>query len=470
MDCGLQIASLHGLFGFIATLLYYLIPALLVLCLWKFARFKPSSGALYFCGLWVLTGVVVSVFPALNLIWWLVGGLLFAAILLDGIVLLRVPSIEVERKLPSRFAINVDGEVVVRLSNRSHRSIRVRFFDGLPSVAVAESLPWRGVVPGKGYTEIRYCLRFCERGQWDVDAGHLEYSSFIGLWTRNMRVGEIEQTRVYPDYEPVVKFALLAMSNQPEHMGIVMKNRVGMSKDFHQLREYQYGDTLSKVDWKASSKKLQLISRDYQEQRDQNVILVVDCGQRMRAFDGGISQFDHCLNAMLLLAYVALRQGDNVGVLAMGGEERWLPPVKGVHSMTTVLNHLYDYQTSPSPSDYAEGVERLLVRQRRRSLVVFLTNIRGEDGEDLIEPLQLVRRKHPVILANLREKEIVDRMETQVESLDDALAVGASQLYMDERRKVLNELGSHGITAIDETAERMPVALANGYMRVREMV
>ena len=119
------------------------------------------------------------------------------------------------------------------------------------------------------------------------------------------------------------------------------------------------GDSLSQIDWKASSKRQSLISRDFQEQLDQSVILMLDCGRRMRTIDGEISQFDHCLNAMLLISYVALRQGDQVGILSFGGTERWLPPVKGASSMTTVLNHLYDYETSPFPSDFSEAAERL---------------------------------------------------------------------------------------------------------------
>ena len=138
--------------------------------------------------------------------------------------------------------------------------------------------------------------------------------------------------------------------------------------------------------------------------------------------------------------------------------------------MTTILNHLYDYQTSTSPSDYGEAAERLLVRQRRRSLVVFLSNVRGEDGVDLIEPLRLVRKRHVTILANLREKEVMDRMEEPVESLDDALALGASQIYLDERNAVLNELRSHGVHSVDATAEDLPVALANAYLVAREGV
>ncbi|MDC0321645.1 DUF58 domain-containing protein, partial [Akkermansiaceae bacterium] len=179
-------------------------------------------------------------------------------------------------------------------------------------------------------------------------------TSLLGFWSRGVKIGDKGKVKVYPNYQPVLSYALMAMAHRQEHTGIIRKNRAGLSRDFHQLRDYQMGDSLSQIDWKASSKRQSLISRDFQEQLDQSVILMLDCGRRMRTIDGEISQFDHCLNAMLLISYVALRQGDQVGILSFGGTDRWLPPVKGASSMTTVLNHLYDYETSPFPSDFSE--------------------------------------------------------------------------------------------------------------------
>ena len=190
----------------------------------------------------------------------------------------------------------------------------------------------------------------------------------------------------------------------------------------------------------------------------------------MRALDGGVPQFDHCLNAMLLLAYTALRQGDHVGILAVGGGDRWLAPVKGVQSMTTILNHLYDYETSNSPSDFSEAAERLLTRQRRRALVVMLSNVRGEDGHQLIDPLRMVRRRHVTILANIREASVEKRMTEPSASLDEALEVGATAMYLEERAQGLGELQQHGVFTVDSLAKELPVALANAYLGAREMV
>ena len=173
---------------------------------------------------------------------------------------------------------------------------------------------------------------------------------------------------------------------------------------------------------------------------------------------------------MLLLSYIALRQGDHVGVLSFGGTDRWLPPVKGTHAMTTVLNHLYDYETAPFPSDFSEAAERLLSHQRRRALVVILTNLRGEDSSELSEPLRRLRQKHPVVLASLREEGIGKLLNKEVQNFDDALGYLGAEDYAAEREATLARLRAEGIVTIDATAQKFPVALANCYLDTRETI
>ena len=273
--------------------------------------------------------------------------------------------------------------------------------------------------------------------------------------------------KVYPNYEPVIRFALLAMQSRESPMGIVRRPRAGSSRDFHQLRDYRDGDPLAQIDWKASSRRQMLISRDYQEQRDQSIVFLLDTGRRMRALDGGVPQFDHVLNAVLLVAYMALRQGDQVAVKSFGGSDRWLPPMKGNHVMPVLLNHLYDYQTTPAPSDFAGAVEQLMARQRRRSLVILLTNLRGEDGKELLPAMQVLASRHLVLLASMREGTVQDAFSTPVESFSSALRFLAADRYVQERREILASLGSSGILTLDSTAKDFPVALANSYFDIK---
>ncbi len=431
---------------------------------------RPTKWLVRLLILWTLLGLVVVFWEPAFGAWKLMAAILGGLALFDALVALTSKRPGAERTLPGRFAVGVEGEVTVRLLNKSGRPIHLSMFDGVPEASDCQLLPWTGWIKKSGYVDVTYPVALNERGETTFDKVHVLESSLLHLWARNSQVGEEGATKVYPNYQPVLRYALLAMAHRQEQSGIVRKNRAGLSRDFHQLRDYQQGDSLAQIDWKASSKRQTLISRDFQEQRDQSVILMLDCGRRMRTLEGEISQFDHCLNSMLLLSYIALRQGDHVGVLSFGGTDRWLPPVKGTHAMTTVLNHLYDYETAPYPSDFSEAAERLLSHQRRRALIVILTNLRGEDSSELSEPLRRLRQKHPVVLASLREEGIGQMLNKEVENFDDALGYLGAEDYAAEREVTLSRIRAEGIVTIDATAQEFPVALANCYLDTRETI
>jgi uncharacterized protein (DUF58 family) len=315
--------------------------------------------------------------------------------------------------------------------------------------------------------QVFYPVRLLERGEQTFGPVQVRRRSLVGLWDVQARHLGAETVRVYPNYEPVVKMALLAMQHRESPLGLVRRARAGTSRDFHQLRDYRDGDPLAQIDWNATSRRQRLISRDFQEQRNQTVVVLLDTGRRMRALDGELSQFDHALNAILLVAHVALKQGDQVAVKSFGGEERWLPPVKGGHAMPVLLNHLYDYQTTAAPSDFAGAVEQLMARQQRRALVIVLTNLRGEDGKELVPAMQVLQAKHVVLLASLRERTVDEAVTRPVATLDHALKYLAVDHYLSERREILAGLSARGVMSLDVTANELAVALANRYLDIK---
>ncbi len=429
---------------------------------------RPSLLLLRWLIVWVGLALAASIWPqAFALPWLVAGALLLAVAVADALSLPRARHVRAMRDLPGRFALGHPAPVTLRLRHDLNRPLAVTVTDGLPPAASADSLPWQGALPAGIDLEITYDLMFTERGPQTLEPVHLLAGSRLGLWQRRLRAGETGHTRCYPNYEPVLRHALLAMSHREDQMGIVKRRRAGATLDFHQLREYQDGDVLSRIDWKATSRRNALISRDYEEQRHQTLLLVPDCGRRLRALDGGVSQFDHCLNAMLLLAHIALRQGDEVGILSFGGEDRRLKPVKGVQAMPKILNHLYDYQTSADPGDFTEAAERIMAFQKRRALIVFLTNLRSEDASHLQAAVNLLRGRHLVLIASLRERDLEERAAQPVHDLDSALSYGALCAYLDERELLLRSLAAHHAMTIDATAQELPIALSNRYLDLK---
>jgi uncharacterized protein (DUF58 family) len=210
-----------------------------------------------------------------------------------------------------------------------------------------------------------------------------------------------------------------------------------------------------------------LISRDYQDEQDQQVVCLLDCGRRMRAMDGRLSQFDHTLTALLLLAFVALREGDAVGLLTFAGPERWLAPRRTRGALDRLTAAVHDLEPGLQATDYLSAAQAALTRLKKRSLVVLITNLRDEDDETLGPALQLLRRRHRVILASLREPDLDRALEAPVERFDQALRAGAIADYLAQRKQAFARMAPRGILALDVLPRQLPVALVNRYLAVK---
>lgn len=427
----------------------------------------PTLRLLHCCLLWAGIGVGASLWKPAEPVWLAAGAVWLAASLVDGVWLFLMKRLQVERDAPARVALGVDSEMTVTIRNPNRLAVRLRLIDGLPDSLVCREWPWSGRIAGNSFASVSVTLRATSRGSADITAASVEHTSPLGLWVRRYRRGDTQTVRVFPNYEPVVRFALLAMQHRESQMGIQHRNRPGQSREFRQLRDFNEGDPMNRMDWKATSRRLILTTREFEEQRNQTVILMADCGRRLRAMDGDLTQFDHCLNAMLLLSFIALRQGDRVGIMGFGGTDRWLPPQTGTHSMPAILNHLYDYAPGREPGDFNEAADLLLRRQKRRALVVFCTNLRSEDQTHLLRPLQLIRRRHLVVVASLREKEVIARLVQPVQSEDSARSFGAAVQYAEDRQFLLQNLRQAGIRTIDAPAEALATALGNLYLDIK---
>lgn len=429
---------------------------------------RPTGRALLLVGVWVALALAAATRPALLGAWISFGGALLAVVLLDAIVLLRTPPPTCTRTATKAMALGEWHTVTLRLTSRSARPLRLQVTDHPPQSFECEGLERTLQLPGRGWLEIDYRARPSERGTKTFGHVDLLVPGLLGLLHRRVRVGQTQELRVYPDFRAVSKYALLALDNRLSQLGIHLRRRRGQGTEFFQLREYRQGDSLRQIDWKAVSRRRQLISREYRDEQNQRIVFVLDCGRRMRTRDGDMSHFDHALNAMLLLSYVALRQGDAVGLLTFSGDrQRWLPPVKGPASMTTILNNTFDLQPTTEPSDYAEAVKQIGLRQRRRSLVVLLTNLRDDDADDLPNAIAPIRRKHLVLLSSLREPVLERALQKPITEFEDALRIGALHGYLEQRRRVHEVVKGRGVLSLDTEPAELPVALVNKYLEIK---
>jgi uncharacterized protein (DUF58 family) len=289
----------------------------------------------------------------------------------------------------------------------------------------------------------------------------------MGLVARQIPLPLATTVCVYPNFDSVARYALYALDNRLSHLGIRQKRRRGEGLDFHQLRDYREGDAIRQIDWKAAARTQRLISREYQDERDQRVMFLLDTTGRMRSQDEAISHFDQALNAMLLLAHVALRQGDAVGVLAFGRDPRMLPPAKGGSVLGALMNTLFDLQASPGAPDYLAAAEALRAKVRKRSLVVLITNLRDADEAEIQPAVDLLQRHHLVLVASLREAAVGSLLATPIRTAGDAVEVAATRLYLAQRYRAFQRLQQRGVFTLDVTPKDLPIHLVNRYLDVK---
>jgi len=428
---------------------------------------RPTGRLLQLATFWLALAFVAAFVPAVLWVWGGIGAMLGAIACVDGVVLFLRKPLDVRRVVAHSLAIGHWTDVVIELRNSEANTELVDVFDGVPSTAESELLPRSVALPASSGASFAYRLRALRRGDAQFDFVQVLRSSPWNLWARREFGGAPQTVKIYPDFAAVAGFTLHGLENRIQLMGIRRKQRRGEGLEFRQMRDYIEGDTLRQIDWKATSRRRKLISREYQEERDQQLVFLLDCGRRMRAVDGDLTHFDHCLNALLLVSYIALRQGDAVGLMTFGGTERWLPPVKGRASMSVLINSVYDLDTTLEPSDYLDAAARAKSLQKRRALVVLVTNQRDEDGDELRPALELLRKRHLVLLASLRETSVERLLHAPLDDFEAALRCCAALDYTQARRRSLDRLRTGGVVTLDLEPAALPIALAEKYLDIK---
>ena len=384
-------------------------------------------------------------------------------------------------RLPAAFAIGVPRTLTGSLVNEGTRAWRVALFDHVDPSLDFDGLPQLLRVPAQARLDIQYQVTPRRRGPVQFAPADLRVRTILGSCELLLSAGVSESLRVYPNFAAVARYAWLASDNRLAEIGIKAAPQRGAGTDFKQLAEYKPGDSIRHIDWKATLRHKRAIVREYQDERDQTVLFLLDCGRRMRAdegseTDGGGSHFDEALNALMLLAHVALKEGDAVGAMTFGtdpADARHFAPRKGHASLNALIAAIYDIEPRATHSDYLTAAAELMRVQRKRALIVVLTNFRDEDSAEIEPALRLLRSKHLVLLASLRERVLREMAEqplghgSGVSGDAKAIEIAGAHLFAQTRRDAFARLATRDGLLIDVEPAQLPAQLVNRYRAVK---
>ncbi len=404
-----------------------------------------------------------------------IDAVLAAVFLADGLTLPSQRAFSAERQMVRTASLRKPHRVSLTLLNNTNRAFRVRIRDGVPHELNPEPDEFSLTLTGRSRSTVRYLLRPARRGAFALEQVHLRVRSRLGFWQRQLALfneptGPVASViHVYPDMKQLGQYALLARTNRLSLLGVRRTRRIGHDHDFERLRDYTIDDNYKHIDWRSTARRRKLTVKDFQSSQSQRIIFMLDCGRMMTNEAAGLSLLDHALNAMLMLSYVALRQGDSVGMISFSDEiHSYIPSRSGMNQMNRLLHASFDRSAQLTESRYDLAFRYLASHCRKRSLVVLITNVIDEVNSAQIERYMtnLVGRHLPLGVL-LRDRQLFDAVDVEHPREEELWPAAAAADILAWRHQVLTDLQSKGVLSLDVFPENLTAPLVNSYLEIK---
>jgi uncharacterized protein (DUF58 family) len=265
------------------------------------------------------------------------------------------------------------------------------------------------------------------------------------------------------------EYAVLARTNRLSLMGVRRTRRIGQDNEFERLRDYTRDDNYKHIDWRSTARRRKLTVRDFQTNQSQRIIFLMDCGRMMTNQAAGLSLLDHSLNAMLMLSFVALRQGDSVGLVCFSDQiHSYIPPRGGMGQMNHLLHSAYDRFPQLVESRYDDAFVYLDTHCKKRSLVILITNLIDEiNAHQVHRHLSVLAGRHLPLGVLLRDHRLFDAADSRPQTPGQLYRAAAAAEILSWRHQVLTDLQHRGVLSLDVFPEEMTAPLVNRYLEIK---
>jgi uncharacterized protein (DUF58 family) len=382
----------------------------------------------------------------------------------------------VTRHLPPRLMLGVENEVRIAISLPLRHSLTLTLRDEYPP-----ELEWRGprelvrrTVPdgtGREVAEATYRLFADRRGDFSFGDIVLRWPAPWGLVVRQVRFPAAMIGRVYPNIEAARRQSLAVQPYlaNPADQGRRLSSYRGPGREFESLRDYVTGDELRHVAWAATARRGRLTTRQYQVERNQTVMIMIDAGRLMTSRIERLTKFDYAIEAALTLAATATANGDNVGLLVFERQvTRYLPPRKGPLQLSAFLEALYNLQPRLIEPSYPRAFEHLSRHCRKRSLVIILTDLVDRDASaDLLAGAMALIPRHLPLIVTIGDRDLRALVKSRPETIDDVYRQSVAEELLQQRELALGRIVEHGGLALDLPAGSLAVELLDQYLEIK---
>lgn len=376
---------------------------------------------------------------------------------------------EISRHHDNKLSLGAENPITLKIRNLSGRKAVFQVRDEPSERFVTSEFLFSGRVGPYEEWQTVYHVRPLRRGDYQFGDFTLRWQGPMGLFTRQATVKASAPVRVYPNLIDVRRYDLLLRNNRLQELGLRNTRQFGEGTEYERLREYLPDDDFRRINWKATARRQRPVTIEYQTERSQNIIALVDVGRMMQSPVANMAKLDYVLNAVLLLGYVATGVGDKVGLLTFADDiQTYLNPRQGRGQFYRMLELLYGVEAQPVEPDYEQALNYLMLKQRKRALVLLFTDLSGGFSmQSLQAQVALLAKKSLPLVVTISDPDVVAMARSRPHNSQTVYQQAAATRLLDERQLALDSLRRHGVQTLDVPANQLSIAVINRYLQLK---
>ncbi len=398
--------------------------------------------------------------------------LLLATAIIDHLVSRTLlPEVTIRREFSKRFAIADKNTVTLFVENASVRDFRLKIKDEFPpEMILGEKREAEFAVDAQSTASFSYILTSPRRGSYEFGITAVRFLSRLGLVWCQTDLGERQTVKVYPNMRRAREIELKALGARSFLASQRRSVRRGEGREFESMRDYVRGDELRHISWTATARRSRLTTRQYQIERDQTVMIMLDGGRLMTGRIGDETKFDTAIHASLALMSACAKAGDNCGIAVFGRRvKKYLPPKRGLQHIDAALEALHDLEPELIEPSYARAFQFVASNSKKRAFIVILTDlVDKESSKELLNSLRLLRPRHLPLVVTIGDRDLNATVSQKPKDIKDVFTQSAAEEIIFQRESALRLVESIGGLALDVTTQTLGPKLLETYLRVKE--
>lgn len=394
---------------------------------------------------------------------------LVVLVIVDLALAARLADLRLSRRpSPSvRLGESRQTELVVR--NEGRRRLRGEVRDAwVPSAGAAPRTQPLSVPSAEGRV-VTSMLTPTRRGARSSVVVTLRSYGPLGLAARQRRVAVPGTVRVLPAFTSR-RFLPEKLARLRQLDGAVLLRRRGPGSEFDSLRSYVLGDDVRAIDWRATARSRDVVVRTWRPERDRQIVLAIDTGRASAARLGDAPRLDAALDACLLLAAVAARAGDRVGLVAADVAVRArLGSTSGPEVLPSVAEALTPLEPALVETDPQLLAAQVLRQASKRALVVLFGSLDTAAESGLLPAAASLVARHTLIVAAVTDPTLADLVAHAAarDDVADVYEAAAAELAASARADVAARLRRLGATVVAAPPDTFAAVVTDAYLELK---